>query len=219
MVVPMARLKYDALIVLCGGLAKNGAPNPWVLRRLDKVLAIRNQARFILIPGRSTPYKPPHLSKEGFPEDESVISAEYLLKRGTSKKKIFLQRLSVDTIGDAFFTRLILTDPMKLKKILVITSDHHMPRAKKIFERIFSLKPLSFRYHLGFLTASDKNLDPKTINARAKKEKEHLSVFLKHTKSLKTMPSFHRWLFTRHGAYSFGGKIWTIKNPNLLKSY
>jgi len=211
--------KHDAIIVLCGGLEKDGTPNPWVIRRLEKTIELKNLTRYILIPGRATPHKPPQVDRFGFPIDESIVSANFLYKRGVPKQKIFLQRLSLDTIGDAFFTRLVLTDPMKLKNILVITSLHHMPRTQKVFSKVYSLKPANFKYSLSFLAVSDDGLNKNILDARKKKEKSHLAIFEKQTKDLKSVFDFHHWLFTKHGAYALGGKTWKIKKLEILNSY
>ncbi len=205
---------FDAVVVLCGGLDKNGTPHPWVRRRLDQVLHFKT--KFAIIPGRSTANKPPLLNKKGFPVDESIASAAYLARRGFSKKKILITRTSMDTIGDAYFTRVLVIDPLGFKRILVITSDHHMPRTQAIFSKIFSLKPHQVKYQLEFQSVSDHGFAPGIMNPRLKKEAESLKKFRRVATQFKNLRSFTKWLLTKHGVYSYANaKVDHLDNKTL----
>src|SRR3990172_11163559 len=117
----MRHTRYDVIIPVTGGLEKYGTPHPWAIRRLDKTLEVW-RGEWIVIPGRGTPHRPPPLDKKGFPVDECAASADYLVRHGVNPKRILLERVSLDTIGNAYFTRVLFSDPMKFKKILVVTS-------------------------------------------------------------------------------------------------
>jgi len=92
------------------------------------------------------------------------------LKSPELNRKILLQRHSRDTVGDAFFTRL-LVEKKKIPKdqvIYLITSDYHCKRAKEIFEFVF---PPSYTiYTSGSFTS---NVNPSV----EKKEKDSLHAF------------------------------------------
>ena len=55
------------------------------------------------------------------------------------KDKIFLEKGSRDTVGDAYFTKANLAIPNSWKNIYVVTSDYHVPRAQEIFNFIYGL--------------------------------------------------------------------------------
>ena len=53
---------------------------------------------------------------------------------------ILEENLALDTIGNAYFARLLHTDvDPTLRGLAVITNAWHMPRSKAVFEHIFSL--------------------------------------------------------------------------------
>ena len=91
---------------------------------------------------------------------------EYLVRSGIDESRILTERWSHDTIGNAYFTRIIHTNQLNLKKILIITSEFHMPRSKAIFKWVFGLNN-SFlnQYKLSFDTSSDLGLNSEIINS------------------------------------------------------
>ncbi len=68
---------------------------------------------------------------------ESEIMRDYLVEHGVSRRSILMEKHSVNTIGNAFFTKLLIGRP---KSLLVVTSDFHVPRARYIFNKIFGRK-------------------------------------------------------------------------------
>lgn len=61
------------------------------------------------------------------------INEEYKI----STKRILAQRSSRDTVGDAFYTKILFAVPLNWKKLTVVTSDYHVERSKEIFEFIY----------------------------------------------------------------------------------
>lgn len=214
----MKKSNYDVIFIPTGGLDRQKKPNQWVLRRLKKAIELKNQTRFIVPLGSGTPHKPVVLDKYSLQIKESVASANYLVSRGISKKRILVEKFSDDTIGNGYFSRLFFADPFNFKKVLVITSDHHMPRVRAIFEWIYSLTPKKNRYQLDFISVTDADINPKIIKARITKEKSSLKEVLRLRKKIKTLADFHRWLFTKHAVYSYGLKIRKI-SAKTLKTY
>jgi len=214
----MKKSNYDCFFIPSGGLKKNGAPHEWVKRRLDKAIEIQTGREFIIPLGSGTPHKSPILGKDGLQIKESVASADYLVRKGISKKRILADKFSDDTIGNGYFSRLFFADPFDFKKILVITSDHHIPRVRVIFEWVFSLTPRKNNYQLDFVSVSDAGIDPSLIRARTEKEKKSLKNILRLKKKIKTLDDFHRWLFTKHAVYSYGLKIKKV-SLKTLKTY
>lgn len=68
----------------------------------------------------------------------SDVVSDYILKNSDIKKaSVIAINKSRDTVGDAVFS-LDFFRSAKLKKIVVVTSDYHVSRAKFIFSRVFN---------------------------------------------------------------------------------
>jgi uncharacterized SAM-binding protein YcdF (DUF218 family) len=133
--------RFDCVIVPGGGLVATGRPHPWVAARLDAALKHDADTSYYLVLSRGTTHKPPPLDEAGFPVDESMASARYLIERGVAPARVLLESWSLDTIGNAAFARLMHSDVRGWRRILIVTSRSHMPRTRAIFEWVFSLGP------------------------------------------------------------------------------
>src|SRR5436309_11511249 len=60
----------------------------------------------------------------------SSAGARYLLERGAEPGRILMEAVSLDTIGNAYFSRLLHVIPREFRRVLVVTSDFHMPRTQ-----------------------------------------------------------------------------------------
>jgi len=210
---------YDAVIILGGGVRKNGSLPIWVIRRVRKALEFKDKTKYFVTSSAYTTNKKPLINKMGFPVNESVKMGELLVKAGINKSRILTERWSHDTIGNAYFTRLIHTDQLNLKKLLIITSEFHMPRSKAIFEWIFGLNYSLFKpYVLDFASVSDSKLNSKIMLTRIEKEQKSLSKLFKTKQKITNLKQLHKWLFNKHGAYTL--KFIRDKNSTqVLKSY
>jgi len=90
----------------------------------------------------------------------------YLLSSGIPKEVIIENSYSRDTVGDAFFSKIIMSKK-NFQNLVVITSDWHLQRAKIIFNLIYGKK---FKI---------KFLDVKTVyhSSKIKKENDSLNKF------------------------------------------
>ncbi len=211
--------KFDAILVPGGGVREGGILPLWVERRFDKALEVY-QGEFIISLSAGTIHKPPLLDERGYPLFESVAGANYLLRNGISPDKILIETSSYDTIGNAFFSRIIHAEPRKFKKLLVITSDFHMPRTESVFRWIYSLHPLPIKFELEFLAATDEGMDETSLSARKKAEKENLARLEITREHIHDLQDFHRWLYSEHDAYRTGG--WSLQrgmSDDLMKTY
>ena len=210
---------YDAIIILGGGVRKNGSLPIWVLRRVRKALEYKDKTQYFITSSAYTTNKKPVINKMGFPVNESVKMGELLIKSGINKSRILTERWSHDTIGNAYFTRLIHIDQLNLKKLLIITSEFHMPRSKAIFKWIFGLNNYFFKpYKLDFVSVSDSKINSKIISYRIEKEQKSLLKLLETKKNINNLKQLHKWLFNKHGAYTL--KFIRDKNSTqVLKSY
>ena len=148
---------YDAILTRGGGINEDGSFPEWVKRRLDKVIKIFTDNEIIITLSAGTTHKPHPLDENKFPIYESVAQANYLISKGIPKEKILTDTISLDTIGNAFFSRVIFTELRDLRKLCIITSQFHMSRTKAIFKWVFGLN--SNGYSLDFVEVSDNNLD------------------------------------------------------------
>jgi hypothetical protein len=208
---------FEVILVPGGGLTGRGELTEWARRRLDKALEIAN-GEYIITLSAGTVHKPPVLDKNGYPLFESFVAADYLVKKGMDPEKILREWASYDTIGNAYFTRVIHTDPRKWRRLKVITSEFHMPRTKEIFRWIFSLDAPKPPYQLDFISVTDKGIDPDIILPRVEKEKDSLKKLYELKERISTLKEFHIWLFTYHGAYAVAAEP-KRESGNVLDSY
>lgn len=197
---------YDAILILGGGLDIKGNPNEWVKCRLDKAIEVNKGSEYFITLSRGTTHKPPVLDSRGFCIDEATSSANYLISKRINKNRILIENISLDTIGNAFFGRILHTDPRKFEKLCIITSDFHMPRAKIIFNWIYNLAPVELRYNIDFINVPNIGIDEDSLNERIKNEKKSIHELKKIISKIKTIEDFHKWLYSEHQAYAVGGK-------------
>jgi uncharacterized SAM-binding protein YcdF (DUF218 family) len=156
----------DAVIVLAGGLLADGGLPPWVTRRLDAAAGVqRLQARCrpagenpadarppppIVLSGGGTPHKrPPVDPVTGHPLHESTACARYLMRGGgvgdegnkrgwaVPPSALLKETASMDTLGNAYFSLLSQAVPFGWRRVAVVTSAFHLPRAKALFVDIW----------------------------------------------------------------------------------
>lgn len=194
---------FDAILIPGGGIKDKHQLPPWVQSRFDRVLEI-HQNQYIITLSAGTTHKPPPLDSEGFPIFESRVGADYLIKKGVDPRWILCETTSYDTIGNAFFSRVIHVHPRGFKHLLIITSTSHMPRTKAIFQWVYGLEsPYEQNdYTLVFEEVPDRGIDEELLHLRIQKEKKGLENVLCLKEIIRTFEDFHQWLFTEHGAYS-----------------
>jgi hypothetical protein len=185
----------DAILIPGGGLGPDGGPAPWVVARLDAALAVPSGCPILLLSSHS-PHKP-------FSRHESIAGAEYLLSRGCAAGRLYLDTWSLDTIGNAVFARLMHCDLRCWRRLLIVTSEFHMPRTEAIFRWIFSLPPLPYPFDLHFQAVPNIGLDTDTLSARREKESASLAKLPQLMENTANWPNLHEFLFQRHGAYRF----------------
>ncbi|WP_246999242.1 YdcF family protein [Halosolutus gelatinilyticus] len=119
------------VVVLGHRLSKNGI-HPELRDRVDAGITTFQQtnAPFLVCSGGRT--------NDAVPRTESEVMREYAIERGIDRSRILLENRSLDTIGNAYFARLLVDeladDP---ETIAVVTSAYHADRAAYIFEQCF----------------------------------------------------------------------------------
>lgn len=211
-------LKYDAILIPGGGVEKDGFLPEWTVRRLKKAIEMFTGDEKIIVLSAGTVHKPPVLDKEGFPIFESEAAADFLIEKGIEPENILIERNSLDTIGNAYFSRMIHVEPAKMENLVVITSEFHMSRTRAIFEWVFSILPCPIEYKLDFIEVSDDGLDEELVNLRIEKEKESLLKLNATKEKICNLSQFHDWLYSQHAAYATGLGPVRVEG-RLLESY
>lgn len=208
----------DAILILGGGLNEDGSVNQWTKRRLDKAIELYTEKRsLILCLSRATPYIAPPLNDKGFPIDESYAQAQYLLSQGIEPKDIRIEPVSLDTNGNAYFSRVLFVDPLDLINLTVITSEFHLARTQLAFTWVYSLSPKN-EYNFNFVSVSDAGIDPELIASRIVKEKEGIERLKANMSRITTYSDLHTWMYTEHGSYAAKKSVDKI-NEKVKKSY
>jgi len=193
---------YDAILIPGGGLRNDGNLPPWVCNRLDKAVEI-GSTRFFITLSRGTFHKAPPRDEDGFPIDESLAGARYLVAHGVPKDRVLFEATSFDTIGNAFFSRLIHIEPMRLVRLLIVTSNFHFERTRAVFNWVYSLSNGSF--DLTFEEVPNVGIDADSLQARMEKERKGLQALESLMRQITTVEHMHQWLFFEHDAYKPNG--------------
>ncbi len=204
----MATRKYDAVVVPGGGLDHSTRqPAAWVISRLESALELDSNTRFYIVLSRGTPHRAPPRDGGDYPVDESVASARYLMEHGVSSSRIILDTWSLDTIGNAYFARTSVIDPLSLRSMCVVTSAFHAPRTRAIFDWVFGLdvsSPQTFR--VDYKISPDTGMADDVLTARREKEEKSLIRLREHTiPQVQTMQQLAEFILVNHGAYNAEG--------------
>jgi hypothetical protein len=206
---------YDAVLVLGGGVREGGELPSWSRRRFDVALSLPSEAPIVALSAGTT-HRPVPVGDDGLPIFEAVAGANYLLRRGVPGTRIFLEFCSWDTIGNAFFSRVVHAEPAQWRRLMIVTSDWHMPRTKLIFDWVYGLSPRPFDYDLEYVEASDPEMDGEVYRERVRKEERSAASVREVIASIRTLQGLHRWLFTNHEAYRAGGNAFSSSAVNEL---
>ncbi|MEB3211184.1 MAG: YdcF family protein [Leptolyngbyaceae bacterium] len=193
----------DAVLIPGGGLLPSGTPVPWVKARLDRAIALHPQPTYFIPLSAGTPHKPPPLDHHQFPILESVAAAEYLVSQGIAAPRVLPETVSLDTIGNAYFARLQHTDPLKLRRLHIITSAFHLPRVEAVFNWVFDLSshPMD-AYTLTFEAVPNVGISDGALLARYQKEQTSLKKVMELRSHLTSLVQLHQWLYSSHEAYA-----------------
>jgi hypothetical protein len=194
---------HDVVIVPGGGVQPDGSVAPWVRNRLDRALELSGGAPILCL-SAGTVHKPLPLDARGRPLFEAAAGARYLLERGFDPALILTEAASWDTLGNAYFARVIHAEVCGWRRLLIVNSAFHMPRTEAIFRWVFALPPHT-GYHLEFETVADVGMPPADLEFRRAREEASLNRVRLLEPRIRTIAGLHRFLFTEHDAYSAQG--------------
>lgn len=195
----MNKKTNNLIVVMSGGLEKNGDLPKIVKNRLKKAISIRENKENILCTGGSTYHKPQVLDETKRVIFESKSMTKYLISENIDPRYLYQEWASFDTLGSIYFSFLQIIIPKKIPKIKVITCEFHIERVKKIFNWLHKL----FECDCEIIYFPVKNdLETNILKARIKREKKSLGNIKKNLiPNIHTISDFHNWFYTEHKAY------------------
>lgn len=129
--------KVDIVIILGGGTDASLTPVLYTKERLKAF--VKRKRKFLNTPiilsgGYSVWFsKKPKYT-------EAQVMKNYLIKNSFSKKLLFIEDNSRDTIGNAYFSKQIVKKFPKCRNILIVTTKGHAGRSEWIFKKVFGKK-------------------------------------------------------------------------------
>ena len=207
----------DAIIVLAGGVNERGEPHKSVQRRLRRAYKLYSEQHAagrpppaILCNGGGTTHKP-RWTLDGFAVPEAALMGQRLLAMGVERRHLYLESLSDDTLGNALMARLMHADARSWRRLVLVTSGFHMPRARAIYTWAFGLQPTPAKGHytLSFEPVDDEGaLTAEALRSRRAREESSAAAFLSGpVRALRTLGEAHEWLFLNHSGYSVQGVL------------
>ncbi|HYP14350.1 MAG TPA: YdcF family protein [Bryobacteraceae bacterium] len=208
---------HDAILVLGGGVREGGELPIWVKNRFDLALRLHRGEPIVCL-SAGTPHRPPPLDEFGFPIFESAAGARYLMSKGLAPELIQIENVSYDTIGNAYFSKLVHVDPPGWSKLLVITSEFHMERTRAIFEWVYGMGQAAYQMEFA---ASPDGIEPAVAAMRRGHEAKGLERQHALMDRLKTSAELHAWIFSEHAAYKPDRRFVADQtaDPAVLASY
>jgi len=139
--------KRVAIVVLGGGLDEKGNVPPHTQLRLDFAFELYKDIKetkveqpYIITLSGGTPHKPSPVDARGFPIAESTAAARALItKMHVPSEHVLEEAFSLDTLGNAYFLRVVHLEHGNFARAIIVTNDWHMPRTKAMFSHVFSL--------------------------------------------------------------------------------
>jgi len=124
-------MTYDAVIVLANEMDSNGILNKESALRADLAAKLTDEldVPYVVTCGWAYRGDSPILIADAF--------KSYLISVGVKSDKIITEINSRDTVGDAVFTRMNISEPRGFKNVCVVTSNYHVPRTTKIFNFVY----------------------------------------------------------------------------------
>lgn len=121
-----ATVEGDVIVVLGGGSYNTGVLTDDSLKRLLTGFVLQKRLNIpIILSGGSAITSLP----------ESEVMKTVLIELGVDKSKIYTDKNSRDTIGNAVFTRK-MCETNRFRKVILVTSAYHMPRSVLSFKQV-----------------------------------------------------------------------------------
>ncbi len=195
-------MSKDVIIILAGGVNTDGSlpeqPQQRVLKGIELYRA--GVAPKIIMSGKWALWL-----EESPAKTEAVAMKEYAVQMGVPTEDIILEEDSVDTVGNAYFTKIKILKPRGWHKVAVVTSDYHVERTRFIFEHV-----LGTEYKTDVIGALS-TLSPEDFEAKKERENKSLTILKSWLEKLHplTDEKVHELMSTKHPGYA--------QNPEISK--
>jgi len=157
------------IVCLGGGLTEQDWPSEKFRARLDKSyeLFTPDIHNGIIITSRGT-------FRDSHPHTitEAGAGGLYLEGRGVDLRYLMVEDQSMDTLSNAFFTRIRYLAPNGWLRPTIITNEFHMPLARFLFEMV-----LDGNYTPDFVTAPNAGISDEELERWQKHESEMLNFY------------------------------------------
>lgn len=135
-------MEKDAIIVLSHWLKPDRSLSEESVLRIDRGIELldRKVARYLIMnggPGRFTEELNNELIPRGTRPVHCEVMRDYAVSKGVPLELILMQDYSSDTIGEAYFVNELILKPRGFNNNVVVTSDYHGDRVRKIYDLVF----------------------------------------------------------------------------------
>lgn len=160
--------RYETAIILSHTpFLPDGTLSEQTRERTDHGIALqkREETDFLTLSGgRAQPE---------LPFTHASMMLKYVLAQGIVREEIATEEKSLDTVGQALFTKRDIVEPRNIGKLVVVSSAYHMPRVRAIFDTIYGTD-FDIAYE-GVPTADDNN--PVIVDAEPRRIETFLRTF------------------------------------------
>lgn len=127
-------VECDALIVHGSGVTPEGRLNATGLQRADTALIAWENG---VAPNIVASGKHSFLLGDSPALPEAAATKRYLVQAGIPEADISTEDQSLETVGNALFTKLNFVIPNQWERLTVVTSASHLPRLLKIYDWVY----------------------------------------------------------------------------------
>lgn len=122
----------NAVVALSGEFAPGlDAIGPGTQQRMDVAMALVEAEDVPLVVSGS------HTFRMALPPRPLAhLMRDYAYQQGMAEDQVLVQDQSLDTIGDALFTKTQIAEPRGWTNLAIVTSDAHAPRGQRIFAHV-----------------------------------------------------------------------------------
>lgn len=220
-------LALEGIIVAAGGQTDAGPP-PHVAARLDRAIELYKASDSpkpkIITTAAGTPHKPSPHDEIGFERHESSDNARYMIDRGVPPYDIYEEGFSLETVGNAFFARVMHCDTTNLRNLVIVNSEFHMDRTRAVFDFVFGVAPVRGQPYSLSYEETENHLPADVLEARRQKELVAVPNFAPGgpwQAGINSLHDLHQWIHDNNTAYAAKRLLVPRKplDPKLLKSY
>lgn len=126
-------MQKDCILVIGSGISPEGNLTEIGKSRVQKAVELYNKniAKRILMSGKYS-----HNFNYIPQKTEAEAMKEYAVILGVQESHIFKEESSLDTIGNAYFTKQFM-EKMNWRNILLVTSNFHLARTEYLFKKVY----------------------------------------------------------------------------------